>query len=90
MPLAGSSGKGGWLWQPRIRKEAKEALLEEALLQALELRLQVLWPLKLALGGAGGGADVGRSGVSAGAGAATAAAGPATSAGTACGLHSEA
>ena len=31
-------------------KEAKEALLEEALLQVLELRLQVLWPLKLALG----------------------------------------
>ena len=31
-------------------KEATEALLEEALLQVLELRLQVLWPLKLALG----------------------------------------
>ena len=31
-------------------KEAKETLLEEALLQVLELRLQVLWPLKLALG----------------------------------------
>ena len=31
-------------------KEAKEALLEEALLQVLELRLQVLWPLKLAQG----------------------------------------
>ena len=31
-------------------KEAKESLLEEALLQVLELRLQVLWPLKLALG----------------------------------------
>ena len=31
-------------------REAKEVLLEEALLQVLELWLQVLWPLKLALG----------------------------------------
>ena len=31
-------------------KEAKEALLEEALLYVMELRLQVLWPLKLAQG----------------------------------------
>ena len=35
---------------PPHRLGGKEALLEEALLQVLELRLQVLWPLKLALG----------------------------------------